>query len=104
MMVRTRIVPAHAQGGSAVMDEQHEAVEGEAIAQGVLDALERSAVADWKAFHDAYHSRLLRIAERAYRSRPSLRQEHDSPEDLLHLFLASRVYPPERAQSMLGPS
>ncbi len=43
-------------------------------------------------------------AEREHRDFPALRQEHDSPEDLLDLYLAERVFPPERARSMLGPS
>ena len=86
------------------MDEQEEAVEGQAIARAVNDALDRSESADWTAFHDTYYGRLLSAAEREYRARPSLRQDHDSPKELVQDFLATRVYPDDRARSMLGPS
>jgi DNA-directed RNA polymerase specialized sigma24 family protein len=86
------------------MDEQSEVVEGQAIAQEILAALQRDGRADWGKFHEQYYHRLLRIAVRERESNSSLRQVYDSPEEILQDFLAERVYRESRARSMLGES
>jgi hypothetical protein len=84
------------------MSDQTEVVEGQALARAVLEALDQERTPDWDALDRAYREPLLRVA--AARLRRLGLHRHSTPEDVLHGFLAQRVYPPRRAREMFAPS
>jgi hypothetical protein len=80
------------------MSQPTEDVEGQALAQAVIDALDQGRTPDWEALDHAYREPLLRQAAARLRR---LGVEHRfTPEDALHDFLVRRVYPAEQARAM----
>jgi hypothetical protein len=84
------------------MSAQHEVVEGQGLARAVLDALDRRHTPDWEALDRTYRADLLRVA--GARLRRYDQAGRLQPEDVLHEFLLARVYPPEQARKMFGPT
>src|SRR6266446_3335839 len=86
------------------MTEPSEAVEGQSLAQATLTALDSGDPELWAAFVRAYHDRLLRMCSRYLKRYETLRRQFDDVEALLNDFLARKVFPEQRARSLLGPS
>jgi hypothetical protein len=84
------------------MSEPTDAVEGQALARAILQALDQGRPPDWAALDRAYREPLLRVAA-ARLHRLGLHRQF-TPDDAVHDFLRRSVYPPRRARMMFAPS
>jgi hypothetical protein len=78
------------------------AVEGQALAHRLLEAVDAGLPPAWDAFHGAYRRWLAHVAAGCLTRDSRLGSEFESPDELVDAFLAEKVFPPRQAQLMLG--
>ena len=84
------------------MATESRAVEGQALAHRLLEALDAERPPDWDAFHRTYRRWLTYVAGGCLARHSELGAEFENPDELVNAFLAEKVFPPRQARLMLG--
>ncbi|MHB1557726.1 MAG: hypothetical protein ACYC61_09620 [Isosphaeraceae bacterium] len=77
-------------------------VEGQALANRLLEALDAGQIPDWDALHSAYRRWLMYVAAGCLDRNGGLRFRFENQEELLNAFFAEKLLPPRQAQLILG--
>lgn len=77
-------------------------VEGQALANRLLEALDAGRIPDWNALHSTYRRWLTYVAAGCLNRNGGLRSRFENPEELLNAFFAEKILPPRQARLILG--